>query len=88
METANRNVSSFIGAIEQLAKGAVGQDLSKTDYADIISKNIAFLLFDDFNTIGSGLENGPSSIHLMNLNGLFIPISSILYALGDALQSD
>jgi hypothetical protein len=45
-------------------------------------------LFDDLNTIGSGLENGPSSIHLMNLNGLFIPISSILYALGDALQSD
>ena len=24
----------------------------------------------------------------MNLNGLFVPISSILYALGDALQAD
>jgi hypothetical protein len=62
--------------------------MHKTDYADIISKNIAYLLFDDFNTIGAGLENGVNAIHLVNLNGLFIPISAILYALVDALNNE
>lgn len=85
MAAAGRNASGFIGAIEQLAQGAVGEDESKSDYADIISKNIAYLLFDDFDTIGAGMTNGPQSIHIMNLNGMFVPISAILYALGDAL---
>ena len=88
MLMANKNARQFIGAIEQLASGAVGQADDKTDYADIISKNIAYLLFDDYNTIGVGLENGPNAIHIMNLNGLFVPISSILYALGDAISNE
>ena len=88
MNTAGKNVETFIGAIEQLASGAVGQDMHATDYADIISKNIAYLLFDDFNTIGVGLENGVNAIHLVNLNGLFVPISAILYALVDALNNE
>lgn len=88
MDTAGRNASGFIGAIEQLAQGAVGEDESKSDYTDIISKNIAYLLFDDFNTIGTGITNGPQSIHIMNLNGMFVPISAILYALGDALRRE
>lgn len=87
MAMAGKNVSAFVGAIEQLAKGAVGENMKKKDYADLISKNIAFLLFDDYNTIGAGLENGPQAIHLMNLNGVLIPISSILYALVDALEN-
>lgn len=88
MGKANKNVKTFIGAIEQLADGAVGQDIDQTDFADIISKNIAYLLFDDYNTIGAGLENGPNAIHIMNLNGLFVPISSILYALADAIENE
>lgn len=87
MDMAGKNVSAFIGAIEQLANGAIGENMNKKDYADLISKNIAFLLFDDFNTIGVGLQNGPQAIHLMNLNGVLIPISSILYALVDALEN-
>ena len=88
MESAGKKVKTFVGAIEQLARGAVGQDMDKTDYADIISKNIAYLLFDDYNTIGAGLENGPDAIHIMNLNGLFVPISSILFALADAIDNE
>ena len=88
MGNAIKNVRAFVGAIEQLAEGAIGEEESHKDYADIISKNIAFLLFDDFNAIGAGLENGPQSIHIMNLNGLFVPISSILYALADALDEE
>ena len=88
MSIAGKNVKTFIGAIEQLADGAVGQDINQSDFADIISKNIAYLLFDDYNTIGAGLENGPNAIHIMNLNGLFVPISSILYALADAIDNE
>lgn len=88
MESAGKKVKTFIGAIEQLAEKAVGYDMDKTDYADIISKNIAYLLFDDYNTIGDGLKNGPDAIHIMNLNGLFVPISSILYALADAIENE
>ena len=88
MSMAGKNVSTFVGAIEQLASGAIGQDMSESDYADIIAKNIAYLLFDDYDAIGAGLTNGPTSVHLMNLNGMFLPISTILYALGDALSQD
>lgn len=88
MSKIERNMSVFIGAIEQLSEGAVGQDINKTDFADIISKDIAYLLFDDYDAIGSGLSNGANSIHIMNLNGLFLPISSILYALADAISSE
>lgn len=88
MKNAHFNVDVFIGAMEQLAKGAVGQDMDRRDYAHIISKNIAYLLFDDFDVEGAGLQNGPQSIHIMNLNGVLVPISSILYALADAIESN
>jgi hypothetical protein len=88
MHVAGKNVHTFVGAIEQLAKGAIGDNMNKSDFADIISKNITYLLFDDFDAIGAGLTNGPASIHMVNVNGLFIPISSVLYALADAIQQE
>ena len=87
MLNVDKNVKTFVGAMEQLAKDAIGQDISQRDYADIISKNIAYLLFDDFDAIGAGLTNGPQSIHIMNLNGVLLPISTILYALADAIEN-
>ena len=88
MATAGRNVSTFVGAVEQLAAGAVAESRVKTDFSDLISKHIAYLLFDDFETIGDGLKNGVQTIHLMNLNGVYVPISSILFALADTFEKE
>lgn len=86
MNIAGQNVETFVGAILQLANGAVGQDMNDENFESIIAKNIAYLLFDDFNALGMGLTNGTNVLHIMNVNGILIPISSILYALVDAIE--
>ena len=86
MMRAGQNASTFVGAILQLANGAVGESEDKQAYEDVIARNIAYLLFDDFNAIGAGLTNGVNTLHIMNLNGILVPLSTILYALADAID--
>jgi hypothetical protein len=48
---------------------------------------IANFLFDDYNAIGAGLTNNVNTLHIMNLNGILVPISSILFALADSINN-
>jgi hypothetical protein len=41
-----------------------------------LAQDVAYVLFDDYATIGDDM-NG-NSIHIMNLNGVMIPLSMIL----------
>lgn len=86
MAKAGQNVSTFVGAVLQLAEGAVGENEDKEAYEEVIARNIAYLLFDDFNAIGAGLTNGVNTLHIMNLNGILVPLSTILYALADSID--
>ena len=45
------------------------------------------MLFDDFSTIGVVSENSGNAIHIMNLNGIMMPMSVILSMLADAIES-
>jgi hypothetical protein len=45
------------------------------------------MLFDDFTTIGNFSSTGGNAIHVMNLNGIMIPMSVILTLLADAIES-
>lgn len=82
--------NEVIYAILQLADGAVGADLRmEQDLSRRIAQNIAFLLFDDFNMIGGyGLDKktSASAIHVMNLNGILLPMSSILFLFAESIK--
>lgn len=86
MAMAGKNMSTFVGAILQFNKGAIGEGQDINAFEEVIAKNIAYLLFDDFTAIGAGLTNSTNTLHLMNLNGILVPISSILYALADSID--
>lgn len=76
--------NSLLGAINQLGAGAMleGQE---GPYEMILAQEIAYMLFDDFSTIGVSTSTG-QAIHIMNLNGIMMPLSAILSLLGDAID--
>ena len=43
------------------------------------------MLFDDFSTIGTDV-NDATAIHIMNLNGVLIPLSFFLHIYAEALD--
>ena len=88
MKNVNKNVRTFIGVMINTAKGAVGAD---ADLHDLIVQNmaqdIAMMLFDDYETIGRELKgSGARAIHVMNLNGIFIPLSFFFEILAKAID--
>lgn len=87
MGTINKNVRELVGTMINTAKGAVGgnKNLHK-DIEDTLARDFAYFLFDDFKTIGNDLASGINGVHLFNLNGLIIPLSFILNAMGKAIS--
>lgn len=84
LRSFENNVDTLIGALQQLGSGAIGDD-SKGVFENMIAQNIAYMLFDDFSTIGVKTPGG-KAIHVMNLNGVMVPMSVILYQLAMAIQ--
>lgn len=78
------NIDTFIGAMMQLGSGAIGEGQSN-NLESIIAQNVAYLLFDDFDAIGN--VGNTNAIHVMNLNGVLIPLSFILTMLANAIES-
>lgn len=67
----------------QLGNGAIGSG-EKWPFEKIIATNIAYLLFDDYTTIGEGDTQG-NALHVLDLNGIIIPLSVLLAALAQAI---
>lgn len=82
-------LGNVVGDIEQLTynllqtgSGAIAGGDTK-GASELLAEGIAYYLFDDYNTIGNSGGNG---IHVMNLQGMLIPLSAFLFALGTAIQ--
>ena len=76
--------SEFLGALYQVAEGAIGEK-HKEDFEDALISQIAYILFDDYTTIGN-ISNGAQAIHLMLLNGIYLPLSVVYMALANAIE--
>ena len=88
LNNINNNIETFIGTILQTTKGAIGDKKGlKSQLEDSIARDIAYLLFDDFKTIGDSVGVGDSkAIHIMDLNGILIPLSFFLTLLARAIE--
>lgn len=79
------NVPDLIEVILNAGKGAINEG-NTDDASEIIARAIAYTLFDDWNYIGVSSSSG-QSIHVMNLNGVLIPLSAFLFSLGKAIDA-
>lgn len=82
---ADSSVSTLIGAIQQLGKGAMLEG-RKAEFEKLLAQDVAYMLFDDFTTIGT-VSTGGNAIHIMNLNGIMMPMSVFLSMLADSIES-
>lgn len=85
------NVSELTGAILQLANGPTVLDSSeKRTACESLEKKlageVARFLFDDYATIGNEWKEGANTIHLMLLDGVYMPLSFVLHLLARAME--
>ena len=80
------NVDDLIEVLLNAGNGAIKQG-DTGDASEILAQAIAFALFDDWNYIGNFNQGGGNSLHVMNLNGVLIPLSVFLFSLGRAIQT-
>ena len=78
------NINTFIGAITNLIPGAIGDDRKK-EMENAVASDIAYLLFDDVETIGVP-QSGATALHLFDLNGIYIPLSYLLWELANSIK--
>lgn len=79
-----KNPDTFIGGIMQTLRGAIGDDM-RFDFQNWIAEDIAYFLFDDFDTIGLPQGSG-TSIHIFNLDGILVPLSFFLWLMAEAVE--
>lgn len=78
------NIDTFVGGIMQTMSGAIGENM-KGDFQNWIAEDIAYFLFDDFETIGFP-QSGGTSLHIFNLDGILVPLSFFLWLLANAIE--
>lgn len=81
--------SEFIGAIANAMDEAVfGDEKHRQAILEMITQDMANFLFDDVFTIGKEMTDGATAIHLMNLDGVYIPVSYLLLLLAEAFEQE
>lgn len=78
------NIDTFVGGILQTLSGAIGENM-KMDFQQWVAEDIAYFLFDDFETIGVPQSSG-TSIHVFNLDGILVPLSFFLWLLAVSIE--
>ncbi len=78
------NVDDLIMVLINAGKGAIAEG-DTGEASHILAQAIAYALFDDWDFIGVSGGSG-KAIHVMNLNGVLIPLSVFLYSLGKAID--
>lgn len=79
----SKKLSQFVTAIMNTLSGAVGED-QKTSLEDLVAQDIAYFLYDDFETIAEEQSSGVKSLHIFLLSDFYVPLSFFLRLLGEA----
>lgn len=85
-----KNARTLVGMALQLGEGALAKENGLIDeevLSRMFAKQIAYFLFDDHQTIGEIQRDvGARSIHMMDMNGVMIPLSFFISLLADSIQ--
>lgn len=88
LRNIDRNANTLVGALLNTAKGAVGADEElKNKISKALMGDIALMLFDDYQTIGDKVRTGARVIHILNLNGIYVPMSLFLKMSARAIEN-
>lgn len=80
------NNEVFLDAIANTSAGAYFDDPDQRERLEmIIATDIAYLLFDDVKALGLP-EDGAQSLHIFDLDGIYIPLSYLLFKLAKSIQ--
>ena len=81
-------VTTFFNAIKQLAKGAIGEGMSdlKHQAEEELASDIAYFLFDDYEIVGSNQTSSVKQLHVLDLDGVYMPLSVFLQLLANAYE--
>ena len=79
------NRKLMVGVAMQAGKGAIGQD-HIDDIRMTFARAVAAFLFDDFTVIGQKQIHGAQSIHILDLNGVYTPLSFYLWLIARACE--
>ena len=83
LQFSNINVNQLIYNILQATKGGVNEG-DTSDAEEVIAQEVAYFLFDDWGSIG--YADSGKAIHIMALEGIMIPLSAFLFAMGTAIN--
>ena len=75
----------IIGEIMNTMSGAVLDDQKERIESELCEK-MAYFLFDDITTIGKETAASSHAIHLLLLDGVYIPLSYLFYLMGTAVS--
>lgn len=81
--------NGFINALYNTMEGAIfhsNKESLRTAFKEQMTAALAYLLFDDWSTIGN-VKNSPMAIHSFSLDGIELPLSVLLKAVGRAISS-
>ena len=80
------NPGVLVSAIGSTMRGALMQSpQDRANLRHLIAADIAYLLFDDVNVVGV-TQDGGQSLHLFSINGVYIPLSLVLFKLYKAFE--
>ena len=80
----------FIGTVANaMDKAVFGDEEHRQAILEMITQDMANFLFDDVLTVGKEMtDKGATAIHLMNLDGVYIPVSYLLLLLAEAFEQE
>lgn len=80
----------FIGTVANaMDKAVFGDEEHRQAILEMITQDMANFLFDDVFTVGKEMtDKGATAIHLMNLDGVYIPVSYLLLLLAEAFEQE
>lgn len=79
------NTSLIIAQIMNTMKGAIYDNRVEEIEEELVNE-FAYLLFDDVTTIGKASKSSRHNLHLMMLDGIYIPISYLFFLMAEAIE--
>lgn len=91
LNTAGINIDNLVSMIVQLCDEAIGAEMGVKDRIENeIAQYFAYIFYDDVQTIGEQMTTKSQglSIHVLDLNGVIVPLSVFLNFLANAMRSE